>query len=94
MEKIKIEIALDFAIDIATYGESGSLPRIVQMAFEKQLKNLGYEKEVQKVRDKKINKLFNNISRTLGASNMKKLEDVIETGKEAIKVANRLTNKN
>ena len=94
MEKIKIEIALDFAIDIATYGESGFLSRLVQLSFEKELERLGYEKEIRGVREEKLNRIFNNLSRTLGASNMKKIEDAIETGKEAIKVANRLTNKN
>ena len=94
MKKIKIEIPLDHAIEIATYGENGSLSRLLQMSFEKGLNDLGYHKEIQKVRDEKINKMFNNLSRTLGASNMKKLEDAIETGKEAIRVANRLTNKN
>lgn len=93
-KKIKIEIPLSHAVEIATYGESGALSRLVQMSFEKALNDLGYQKEIQKVRDEKINKIFNNLSRTLGASNMKKLEDAIETGKSAIRVANRLTNKN
>lgn len=94
MKKIKIEIPLDYAVEIATYGESGALSRLVQMSFEKALKDLGYQNDVQKARDEKINKIFGNLSRTLGASNTKKLEDAIETGKEAIRVANRLTNKN
>ena len=94
MKKIKIEIPLSHAIEIATYGESGSLSRLTQLSFEKELKRLGYEKEVHEVREEKMNRIFGNLSRTLGASNMKKLEDAIETGREAIKVANRLTNKN
>jgi len=94
MKKIKIEIPLEYAIEIATYGESGALSRLVQMSFEKGLKDLGYQNEIQKARDEKINKIFVNLSRTLGASNMKKIESALETGKESIRVANRLTNKN
>ena len=93
-KKIKIEIPLEYVIDIASFGESGTLNRMVQISFEKEIKRLGYEKELQEARDEKMDRIFGNLSRTLGASNMKKLEDAIETGREAIKVANRLTNKN
>ena len=94
MEKIKSEILLEHAIEIATYGESGSLSRLTQLSFEKELKRLGHEREVHEAREEKMDRIFGNLSRTLGASNMKKLDDAIKIGKEAISVASRLTNKN
>jgi len=93
MEKITITIPLDFAIEIATYGELGKISKFAQISIEKELKRLGYEKQLNIARDEKTKELFKSLNRTLGSDSMKKIEDAIKIGKDAIKVANRM-NKN
>lgn len=94
MKKIKVEIPLEFAIEIATYGETGKVSRLIQTSFQKELKKLGFENELNVAREKKLNDLFGNIKRVLGDENVQKINDSIETAKNAIKVATRLNNKN
>ncbi len=94
MKKVRIEIPLDYAVDIATYGESGEVSRFVQKSIEKELTRLGYNQELDNARDEKTKKLFNSLNRTLGSDSMKILEKAIKIGTDAIKVSNRMNNKN
>lgn len=94
MEKVTITIPLDFALDIATFGESGKIPRLTQISIEKELKKLGYEKELNETRKNKTKNLFKSLDRVLGSDNMKKIDDAVKIGVNAIKVANRMNNKN
>jgi hypothetical protein len=89
--KIVIELPLDIALEIATYGEYGKISRFVQKLFEKQIVEKGFKQDLLNTQDQKLEKLKENLSRTLGGDVMKKVDDAIQTGVEAIKVANRLT---
>jgi hypothetical protein len=93
-DKIVIQIPVEYAVEIATYGETGEVSKFIQLFFEKQLKEKGLEYKVQEAREEKMQKMFKNLKRTLGDQNMAKLEDAIETGKQAIRVATRMNQKN
>lgn len=94
MEKVTIEIPLDFAIEIATYGESGKISRFAQLSIEKELTRLGYDDKLNSVREEKTKNLFNSLNRTLGSDSMNKIESAIKIGKDAIKVSNRMNDNN
>jgi hypothetical protein len=89
---ITIEISLDIALEIASYGEYGKISRIAQKLFEKQIIEKGFKQDLLNMQDQKLEKLKENLSRTLGGDTMKKLDDIIHVGVDAIKVANRLNN--
>ena len=92
--KVTIEIPLGFAVEIATYGESGKISRFAQMSIEKELTRLGYNQELDNAREEKTKKLFNSLNRTLGSDSMNKIENAIKIGTDAIKVSNRMNDNN
>jgi len=94
MKKVRIEIPLDFAVEIATYGESGTISRFVQMSIEKELTRLGYNKELDIAREEKTKKLFNSLNKTLGSDSVNKIQKAIKIGTDAIKVSNRMNDNN
>jgi len=89
---INIELPVDLAIEIATYGETGKISRIAQRKFEKAVIDNGYKNELTQARDEKIKNLFGKIERTLGTDATKTIKDAVKTGEEAIRVANRMNN--
>lgn len=62
MKKITITIPLDIALEIATYGEYGKVSRNTQHYMEKQVKQMGYEKELNDLRDQKLKASAENLS--------------------------------
>lgn len=87
---ISIQVPLDVMLEIATYGSNGRISEHVQRRFEKMLIEQGYQEELHVMREAKLEEMRANLSRTLGPTNMKKLESVIATSVEAIKIASRM----
>lgn len=94
MKKITITIPLDIALEIATYGEYGKVSRNTQHYMEKQVKQMGYEKELNDLRDQKLKASAENLSRILGSDVMNKIEESLKVAKDAMIVASRMNEKN
>lgn len=94
MKKITITIPLDLALEISTYGSSGKISTSAQMFMEKQVKQMGYEKELNDLRDKKLKESSENLAKILGSDVMSKIDESLKIAKDAMQVAARMNEKN
>jgi hypothetical protein len=78
MDKIVIQIPVDYVVELATYGETGKVSKLIQLFFEKQLKDKGLENKIHTAREIKLQETFVNLKRTLGSEGVKNLKTLLK----------------
>ena len=94
-DKITIEIPIHYLLQIAVYGNmgTGDLSDMMKTWAVRELTQNGYNDQLKKEQESRLNELRNNIKNVIGKDGMKQIDDAIGNAVAGLKFATDLQNK-
>lgn len=94
-DNLTIEVPVYYLLQIATHGKmgTGDLPDIMRTWATKKLLESGYNEELRKAQDEKLDQLRKSLSNVVGKEGMRKIDDALSDAKIGLDFAIKLHNK-